>query len=54
MPASPALSVAGVGLTIGGATILEGVDLDVASGGLVGVIGPNGPARPPCSTRSPE
>ncbi|PFG20888.1 ABC transporter ATP-binding protein [Serinibacter salmoneus] len=45
MPASPALSVAGVGLTIGGATILEGVDLDVASGGLVGVIGPNGAGK---------
>lgn len=42
---APALSVAGIGLTIGGATILDGVDLDVVQGGLVGVIGPNGAGK---------
>ncbi|MBD8024378.1 ABC transporter ATP-binding protein [Microbacterium gallinarum] len=39
------LQVAGLGLQIGGATILTDVDLDVAAGSLVGVIGPNGAGK---------
>jgi branched-chain amino acid transport system ATP-binding protein len=37
--------VEGLGLQIGGATILEDVELDVAAGSLVGVIGPNGAGK---------
>lgn len=40
-----ALRVEGLGLRIGGATILKDVDLDVAPGSLVGVIGPNGAGK---------
>lgn len=47
MPASvpPALDVQGVGLQIGGATILKDVNLTVDAGSLVGVIGPNGAGK---------
>ncbi|MDN4484489.1 ABC transporter ATP-binding protein [Demequina lignilytica] len=41
----PALRVEGLGLQIGGATILQDVDLDVPAGSLVGVIGPNGAGK---------
>ena len=41
----PVLEVAGLGLTIGGARILAGVDLQVGRGELVGVIGPNGAGK---------
>ncbi|HCM49765.1 MAG TPA: ABC transporter ATP-binding protein, partial [Microbacterium sp.] len=41
-PAPSALRVEKLGLQIGGATILKDVDVDVAPGSLVGVIGPNG------------
>src|SRR5690606_42144044 len=41
----PALAVHDLGLQIGGATILEGVDLAVAPGSMVGVIGPNGAGK---------
>ncbi|MDN4473262.1 ABC transporter ATP-binding protein [Demequina zhanjiangensis] len=41
----PSLQVEGVGLRIGGATILDGVDLDVAPGAMIGVIGPNGAGK---------
>jgi len=48
-PAPPAsgasLRVEGLGLEIGGATILKGVDLAVEPGALVGVIGPNGAGK---------
>jgi branched-chain amino acid transport system ATP-binding protein len=46
-PAStgPALAVRGLGLSIGGATILAGLDLDVAPGELLGIIGPNGAGK---------
>ncbi|MDL9980142.1 ABC transporter ATP-binding protein [Microbacterium sp. ASV49] len=44
-PTPPALRISGLGLTIGGATILDAVDLEVASGSLVGVIGPNGAGK---------
>lgn len=41
----PALDVQGVGLQIGGATILKDVNLAVDAGSLVGVIGPNGAGK---------
>lgn len=41
----PALSFRGIGLQIGGARILENINLDVASGQLLGVIGPNGAGK---------
>lgn len=44
-PTPPALHVEGLGLKIGGATILKDVDLDVEQGSLVGVIGPNGAGK---------
>ncbi|MFF8818687.1 MULTISPECIES: ABC transporter ATP-binding protein [Leucobacter] len=40
-----ALTVSGLGLKIGGATILDSVDLDVPQGSIVGVIGPNGAGK---------
>jgi branched-chain amino acid transport system ATP-binding protein len=44
-PVPSALRVEGLGLQIGGATILKDVDLDVPAGSLVGVIGPNGAGK---------
>jgi len=44
-PVPSALRIEGLGLQIGGATILEDVELDVAAGSLVGVIGPNGAGK---------
>lgn len=41
----PVLETAGLGLTIGGARILDGVDLRVGRGELLGVIGPNGAGK---------
>ena len=41
----PVLEAVGLGLTIGGARILTGVDLRVGRGELVGVIGPNGAGK---------
>lgn len=37
----PALAFTGIGLHIGGARILEDIDLEVSSGEMLGVIGPN-------------
>ncbi len=44
-PVPPALTIDGLGLQIGGATILQDVDLEIAPGSLVGVIGPNGAGK---------
>ena len=44
-PVPSALAIEGLGLQIGGATILKDVDLDIAPGSLVGVIGPNGAGK---------
>jgi branched-chain amino acid transport system ATP-binding protein len=44
-PATPALQVKGLGLRIGGATILEQVDLEIEKGAFIGVIGPNGAGK---------
>lgn len=44
-PVPSALTIEGLGLKIGGATILEGVDLTIDAGSLVGVIGPNGAGK---------
>ncbi|QRY40876.1 ABC transporter ATP-binding protein [Microbacterium hominis] len=44
-PVPSALSIEGLGLQIGGATILKDVDLDIAPGSTVGVIGPNGAGK---------
>lgn len=45
MTGGAALRVEGLGLQIGGATILKDVDLDIAPGSMVGVIGPNGAGK---------
>jgi branched-chain amino acid transport system ATP-binding protein len=44
-PVPSALLIEGLGLQIGGATILKDVDLDIAPGSIVGVIGPNGAGK---------
>jgi branched-chain amino acid transport system ATP-binding protein len=44
-PVPPALRIEGLGLQIGGATILKDVELEVQPGTLVGVIGPNGAGK---------
>lgn len=43
--AGASLRIEGLGLDIGGATILKDVDLTVEPGALVGVIGPNGAGK---------
>jgi branched-chain amino acid transport system ATP-binding protein len=43
--ASPILATSDLGLDIGGATILAGVELEVREGELLGVIGPNGAGK---------
>lgn len=44
-PATLALEVRGIGLRIGGATILDGIDLAVERGSMIGIIGPNGAGK---------
>ena len=41
----PALQLTSIGLQIGGARILHDVDIEVATGEMVGVIGPNGAGK---------
>jgi branched-chain amino acid transport system ATP-binding protein len=43
--ASPILATRDLGLVIGGATIVAGVELEVRQGELLGVIGPNGAGK---------
>jgi branched-chain amino acid transport system ATP-binding protein len=43
--ASPILATRDLGLVIGGATIVAGVELEVREGELLGVIGPNGAGK---------
>lgn len=43
--APPILATRGLGLDIGGARILAGVELEVRQGELVGIIGPNGAGK---------
>jgi len=43
--ATPLLSVRGLGKRYGGIVALDGVDLDVGTGDLVGIIGPNGSGK---------
>jgi branched-chain amino acid transport system ATP-binding protein len=38
----PVLSVTGLSVTFGGVRAVDGVDLEVGAGELVGLIGPNG------------
>ncbi|HEY4616226.1 MAG TPA: ABC transporter ATP-binding protein [Citricoccus sp.] len=42
---TPALAFRGIGLQIGGARILQDIDLQVAPGEMIGVIGPNGAGK---------
>ena len=44
-PRGSRIQIEGIGLQIGGATILKDVELDIAAGSLVGVIGPNGAGK---------
>ena len=43
--ARPAISVRGLGVTIGGAEVLAGIDLTVPAGTWLGVLGPNGAGK---------
>lgn len=45
MAEHPVLRLDGIGLSIGGARILDGVTLDVPEGEMLGVIGPNGAGK---------
>jgi ABC-type branched-subunit amino acid transport system ATPase component len=44
-PISSALRARGIGVSFGGLRALEGVDVDVAPGEIVGIIGPNGAGK---------
>jgi iron complex transport system ATP-binding protein len=43
--AEPVVRLRGVGITVGGSAILADVDLDVAAGGHLAVLGPNGSGK---------
>ena len=43
------LTVEGIRASYGRIPILHGIDLSVAEGEFVGILGHNGMARPPCS-----
>jgi branched-chain amino acid transport system ATP-binding protein len=44
-PSTPAITAAALRLTIGGVHIVDGIDLSVAPGEMLGVIGPNGAGK---------
>ena len=44
-PGAPAIAASELRLVIGGARIVDGIDLSVASGEMLGVIGPNGAGK---------
>lgn len=44
-PGGAALSLRGVSKRFGGVTALDGIDLDIAAGAMVGIIGPNGSGK---------
>ncbi len=44
-PRPPAIQVSGLGFRVGGAAILTDIDLQVPSGGFLGIIGPNGAGK---------
>ena len=42
------LSVSSLSVTIGGLDILKDIDIEARPGEILGIIGPNGRARPRC------
>jgi branched-chain amino acid transport system ATP-binding protein len=44
-PSAPALQLSQLGFRAGGASILQGLDLEVGNGEFVGIIGPNGAGK---------
>jgi len=42
---STAIRLRGLGVTLGGSVVLDGVDLDVAEGSWLGILGPNGAGK---------
>lgn len=51
-PAGPVLGLDGLGWSVGGATILQDITLDVREGEFLAFIGPNGAGKTSCSTSS--
>ena len=49
-PGEPMLSVQDIALRFGGVQALAGVQFTIYAGEICAIIGPNGAARPPCST----
>ena len=46
----PILKAEHLGITFGGLKAVSDFNMTINSGELVGLIGPNAPAKPPCST----
>ena len=49
----PILTIDGVAKSFGGLRVVEDLSFSVRRGSCTGLIGPNGLARPRCSTSSP-